>query len=692
MTQSEKPTKTSPPPLPMWWVERLLVPVAGVTGALGAGLDRVSAGRNPLAWLIRRFSSVWLGILWLLLMAVYIAIGSGLADLRARLEMTEMQFFNAWPMVVLTLLLIVNLTIVTLRRIPLNIFKLGVWVVHIGIVIMVLGCFVYFSQKMEGSVRVFLKQSVAHYFDAYERALYVQRVDAQNQPVGAQAMIPLPGLPIFHEHGPAYSRPLNIKIPGTVLAQADAQLAPVQLDIVGYYPFAQPQMAWRPQAGTDGTRGVEFALSIPGQAESRRWLVEANAVRRVIDSTEAPFGIEFIARNDPQRLELLQAPGKGPWQVRVCVKSTHQAQWLNLASPERVFRVGAYEITVGDEMTMPMLSKGYEGTQSAALNMTIKRQNPDGTALAFERLAVSRFPELSPDFIMENGQRKRVQARVDQDLEIVVLDNRRDQFYIVDNGAGYALLQRPAGGAERIMPQPLRVGQGVPVQVQGVTLQLALQQISDNMVQVASPLIMPPTQRPVRTTPQDIMGTSMIEVDVHSGPGDPQRVLVQWAQFAGTKPPLANPAAVVTLPGGQRLQLVLSTTRYPLPVRVTLEGFAAIKHRNADHSYADYRSDLRLEDLRNGQTLTSSTQLNQPTIYAGLSFFQAAWDGDDKALPEARFSVLGVGNRPGIVPMTLGAIMMMLGVAYAFYVKPILLLRRKAELARHAALRSESGA
>ena len=86
-----------------------------------------------------------------------------------KLEMTDLQFFDAWPMRILLALLAVNLTIVTLRRIPLTLFKLGVWMVHIGILTLIAGSVWYFSQKQEGSVRIFLHQSVASCFDATER-------------------------------------------------------------------------------------------------------------------------------------------------------------------------------------------------------------------------------------------------------------------------------------------------------------------------------------------------------------------------------------------------------------------------------------------------------------------------------------------------------------------------------------------
>ncbi|MEI8196972.1 MAG: hypothetical protein WCI73_13815, partial [Phycisphaerae bacterium] len=159
--------------------------------ALGRLLNRLARGPQPVRGLVGFFSSIWLGLLWLALTAAYIAIGSGFAGIRAAMEMTDLAFFDAWPMVVLMFLLATTLSVVTLRRIPLTLFKLGVWTVHIGILTMLAGCFVYFSQKQEGSVRIFLNQTVGEYYDATDRALYLRRMDpsdpAQPLMVGGKA-------------------------------------------------------------------------------------------------------------------------------------------------------------------------------------------------------------------------------------------------------------------------------------------------------------------------------------------------------------------------------------------------------------------------------------------------------------------------------------------------------------------------
>ena len=85
-------------------------------------------------------------------------------------------------------------------------------------------------------------------------------------------------------------------------------------------------------------------------------------------------------------------------------------------------------------------------------------------------------------------------------------------------------------------------------------------------------------------------------------------------------------------------------------------------------------------------------------------FAQAGWDAagwrESKALveagkatqPFARFTILGVGNNPGIYVIAAGAIMMSVGIPWAFYVKPAILRYRKKKIQRELAARKNAGA
>ena len=57
----------------------------------------------------------------------------------------------------------------------------------------------------------------------------------------------------------------------------------------------------------------------------------------------------------------------------------------------------------------------------------------------------------------------------------------------------------------------------------------------------------------------------------------------------------------------------------------------------------------------------------------------------------AGYTGLGVGNRHGILAMLLGAIMIVMGTFFAFYIKPVLIRRHKERVAMKRADRSDAG-
>ena len=115
------------------------------------------------------FTSVWFGVSVLATLFVYCSIGSAgvpvsfaiwepatwvnLREIRG-LEMTEFEWFHWWPFKVLVTILCLNMATVTLLKIPLNILSVGVWTIHCGVIMMVLGSVVYFSNKVEGDVLI----------------------------------------------------------------------------------------------------------------------------------------------------------------------------------------------------------------------------------------------------------------------------------------------------------------------------------------------------------------------------------------------------------------------------------------------------------------------------------------------------------------------------------------------------------
>ena len=64
----------------------------------------------------------------------------------------------------------------------------------------------------------------------------------------------------------------------------------------------------------------------------------------------------------------------------------------------------------------------------------------------------------------------------------------------------------------------------------------------------------------------------------------------------------------------------------------------------------------------------------------GWTESRAAWRRGETDRPRAAFTILQVGNNPGIYVIAAGGVLMSVGIPWAFYVKPWILRRRKRKI------------
>ncbi len=691
------PRKSPPPALPKppeWAIERLIKFIGRAPAFLGKLLDR--AAKVPVAGrIVRFFSSVWLGILFLVLIALYIAIGSGFPDLRAAFEMTDLQFFDWWPMRILLSLLAIVLITVTLRRIPFTLFKLGSWTVHIGILTLIGGCVWYFSHKQEGSVRIYLNKSVDYCYDVTERALYAFPMRADGTfDTEHPTITPLPNLPIYNEHLADDGNPVDITLPAGVLPNsADS------IHITGYYPYAELHFADDVREARSDETGegpaIAVAFTTDHDSMNAQWLIAGSPARRVIEGN-LPFSVEYLDRPSPERVRDLQASFTGPIGMLVRIPKLNIERVYAAAPGTPIAVEGSnYTLTPGEIGEMPMASKGYEDATSTELTVNVSRKDGDKT-FEYQRMCLSRYPERSPDFISENGKMARKQDGVDPDIQLVFLDAQKTEAWIVQYDAGgtgggagaLSLIVRTPDGHSTTQPladKPV----ALPVkEVPG--LQVQVMDRKKNVVPLMLPAIIPPEERPRGQTVMEILQFSMIDLDVSSGAGaggTQSHVYVPFSPYAEIgNPPVGEKPAVVETENG-KVGLLLATMRRQLPSRLTLDDFKAVKYPGAVHRYEDYVSTISALDAGAGAAHPLVARLNNPAADHGLYYFQAAWDGDDNAPAEKRFSVIGVSNRPGITVMLVGAILIVAGIGFAFYIKPMLLKAKKDSLAAWSAAR-----
>jgi len=128
----------------------------------------------------------------------------------------------------------------------------------------------------------------------------------------------------------------------------------------------------------------------------------------------------------------------------------------------------------------------------------------------------------------------------------------------------------------------------------------------------------------------------------------------------------------VQLPDGRHLELLYSRWRERLPAPVALDRFVLETHPGGDRP-SDYISRVRFLDHGNWSNIVE-VRSNHPARHGNLWYFQAQYDPQTQS-----HTVLGVGNRVAVGWMLAGVCLSIAGMLYAFYVKPVLIRRRRAD-------------
>ncbi len=137
--------------------------------------DAAAPVTSSLRRVARAISSPWVSITLLVIVFLHQAIGSAFYTVRQAFEVNEMEWFNGTASLLLWLAICVCLTTASIVRVPWTLRKIGTHTTHLGVILLVLTCGVYFGWKHEG--------------DALLVRRYV-KVDAEG---GACRLLPNPG-------------------------------------------------------------------------------------------------------------------------------------------------------------------------------------------------------------------------------------------------------------------------------------------------------------------------------------------------------------------------------------------------------------------------------------------------------------------------------------------------------------------
>lgn len=650
---------------------------------------------HAIDWLFARtFRSVWFGIVLLILVAGYIAIGSAFPVVREFFEKDELAFFRAWPLTALMVLLVVTLATVTIERIPFTPPRYGVWGVHIGIVLLVFGGFYHYRNKVEGHTVVLMGETKSIYFDRWERALYA-RVD------NTLARVSLPDLPRFHAYdvreGDRYLNRASLQNlqPADTKAQKLGEILGVpdlKLDIAGYWPYANIRQRLREEK--DGRPG--FLLSITD--ESRREIQDRILIGGSEIYQQAALGpLAFAHRIAPDQASIdaaiaaserihtltIRAPGFAEQTIHVGVGQqiplgdsgyivqvdSFNPAWrtmdqqvvslltLAIKTPTQVFRrqlVAGRDAPTDWKLNVP--GKGPMGERQSKplddqLITTYRFDDPlellprDG---ALYRYVFYTLPGSTDTTVVGVGlnERSNVQKLSGADARLRIIRNPRDP-----ESAMMSAMSEHAPHAEiaDLNVQRREHAVGVEPYVEEVPRKIRIDDIGKSG---AKQVVM------VRAKTRDWQKDVFV----------PFNDLLM--SFRG---------GLLEVPGAKApVQLQLGNTMRRLPADIRLDKFEAEAYggleAGANVAMRDFRSHITLINPTTRKETPAVVYLNNPVFHDNSNwiFFQSGWDPDQQ-----RFTVLGVGNRPGTWVMGAGCLLIVVGIFYAFYIKPIIIKAMK---------------
>ncbi|MEM7754898.1 MAG: hypothetical protein AAF297_04590 [Planctomycetota bacterium] len=389
---------------------------------------------------------------------------------------------------------------------------------------------------------------------------------------------------------------------------------------------------------------------------------------------------------------------------------------------ETGWRVGVKQLL--PEPPFPIITEGYENatTPTAVLRITPPEGHVDGP---YDRYVYDRFPELNQDIFdtpQADGRPNRRDA--DAGIRVAYLELTRLRL-LLDESPETGLVRtivREPGGEIRVVP-PTRHGEVIGDVVELIDVRVA--EAWDHTERVEFPVPVPDPDRERRFIGTHDFAMAAVEVSVPQADADAwtQIIWIPFSRYLETSNDLHRD---ITLPDGRELTLAFGRLRHPFPgfgLRLLDFEMIAYDHRGAPR---DYQSVLRVvpqampgdAESRSplGEPYERVAKLNAPlrapfvwdearswfgnvaiTLTRGLNpnqykLSQAGWDqqgwqetqtlADAGTLerPFARFTILQVGNNPGIHVIAFGGVLMSLGIPWAFYLKPWLVRREKERL------------
>ncbi len=505
--------------------------------------------------------------------------------------------------------------------------------------------------------------------------------------------------------------------------------------------FAREGMTWNPlrivflhsglpdrETGEVNKEQATMAFLLPPADAAQRVSVAEDGRGNPVMSVEYTLGptmgmtaerwrdiTEEVPRGSTHAL-VIEVPGSG-------VTSTYRKVYA--AVPGATITVGetGYSVRVADITPKPPFPIITEGFRDASCSVAVVRVTPP-EGEAFDRYVYSRYPQLNQDLAGTQEDGRPMRGSADPKIRIALIDTDHVSVFI-DEPAPAAEGSKPVTrAAVRLPGGEVRVVENIADETHQDWLRDFVPQVSLRVGERWSHAERVTRPNPVEDRDQDkqMVGNhkkAMLGVEVTSvDPKFADWKRVVWIPFSQYMGMGMDENRVVETPDGRRVTLAFGRLMHKFPdfdIRLVDFQMISYDHRGAPRDYQSIVRVMPTNDTFEGYQHV--TKLNAPlrapflwdderrswisnlvghlTSYLSPAQFklsQAGWDqggwqetqaqadaGLIKA-PYAKFTILGVGNNPGIHVIAFGAILMGVGIPWAFYVKPWLVQREKKRL------------
>lgn len=447
---------------------------------------------------------------------------------------------------------------------------------------------------------------------------------------------------------------------------------PFAIEIDGYLPYARLDAI--PMSGGKEVRPLARVKFRQGEHEDESWVV-AQFPEQSLFEMENLAAAEFRWLDDQKEIPAaLSRPIEGTHFLEVYVKDKNIRKTFDVSEGQKLPIEGTDYVLTVEELrpSWPLMSPGFERARTPIALVWVETP-----ARQFQRSVLDRYPELNQDRDRAGKKILPSGGLVDDNLELTYFDASRNRFLVVSGESIQPTLIYTAPGGQRTI-KPYTKGETFKTADGGefTLVDLIVKPRVENM-----PSVIPPNNR--RSLGDVTRTQSLIRVHLASKDGHWARHV--WVPFSNynTLHDITTPTRVNDIPGFGPIQLIYGRADRPLPATLVLEKLQTDFYPGEVQA-REWTSYFRYKDEASGAIQQGKAYLNNTYGLGGWRLFQSQAPADGKS-----WTVLGVGNRSGVLTMLAGCIMIALGMTYAFSVKPTLVRRRKARIAASAKQKAE---